>query len=255
MKLNSNDLSELAGCAIEAVKEAGKMIADYADQDELGVEKKSTGESLAAQIVTKVDRMSQDIILKHILPTCEKFDLGILAEESEDDLSRFKKDYFWSIDPMDGTLPFVESKPGYAVSVALVSKDEKAQIGVIYDPLENDLYHAINGQGAYLNQELWKLKFNDVSSFDFLDRGGAVMNAMWVLKENPAYFYKHPKPTDGGGCVWDYAASVCIYEELGAWVSDMHGNPLELNRKESLFMNHKGILFASHETIAKEILK
>ena len=53
----------------------------------------------------------------------ERYDLALLTEELEDDGSRHVKDYFWCIDPIDGTLPFTQKKPGYGVSIALVARD------------------------------------------------------------------------------------------------------------------------------------
>ncbi len=254
MKLSLDDLTALAKTAIDAAKQAGYLIADHAGRDDLVVEKKESGESLAAQVVTEVDRKSQAMILKAIEQACQTYDLGLLAEESEDDLSRFEKDYFWCIDPIDGTLPFIESRSGYAVSIALVSKEGVPCIGVVYDPLEKILYHAIKGVGAFRDEEPWNVRQTSSDSYETIDRGGAVMNACWVLENAPACFYKKPKPQDGGGCLWDYAATACLFESLGAWVSDMCGNPLELNRKESLYMNHKGVLFASNKAIAKELV-
>lgn len=252
MKLTEDQLIELSRVAIEAAREAGRMIADHAGQ-EIEYEKKESGASLASQVVTEVDRKSQAIVLKHLMPTCPQYDLGMLAEESEDDGSRFEKDYFWCVDPMDGTLPFIESRPGYAVSIGLVSRDGVPHIGVVYDPLEHTLYHAARGVGAFFNEEVWSLSSPPSESYDEIDRGGAVMNACWVLEHGAACFYKKPKKTNGGGCVWDYAATACLYETLGAWVSDIHGQPLDLNREEAPYMNHKGILFASNHAIAKEL--
>jgi fructose-1,6-bisphosphatase/inositol monophosphatase family enzyme len=253
MSLEINDLKELTNIAIKAAKEAGEMISNNAGKN-ISYEKKETGESLAAQVVTVVDKQSQEIILKHLNPTLEKYDLGLLAEESEDDLSRFKKDYFWSVDPMDGTLPFIESRPGYCVSIGLVSKEATPIIGVIYNPIENTLYHAIKGQGAFRNEHPWQIELSSNNKEELIDRGGAVMNACWILENTPSYYCSRPKPTNGGGCVWDYAASACLFAEVGAWVSDMHGQPLELNREESLFMSHKGVLYASNHTIAQKYI-
>lgn len=254
MTLSSDDLRALCATAIVAAKEAGNLIASYAGRDNLSVEKKTTGESLAAQVVTEVDRMSQDVILKHMMPTCAQYDLGLLAEESLDDGSRFRKNYFWCIDPMDGTLPFIESRPGYAVSIALVSQEGVPYIGVIYNPLENTLYHAVKGAGAFRHEQVWSWHVSPTEAYTHIDRGGAVMNTCWVLEEAPAFYHKKPKPTEGGGCLWDYAATACLFEELGAWVSDSFGHPLDLNRKDSVFMNHKGILYASSKSIAQNCL-
>jgi myo-inositol-1(or 4)-monophosphatase len=108
---------------------------------------KNGGASLAAQVVTEVDHLSQDIILKTLHPSCLIYDLALLSEESPDDNQRLQKDYFWCIDPLDGTLPFIESVPGYSVSIALVSREGQSMLGVVYDPVTQTLYHAIQGQG------------------------------------------------------------------------------------------------------------
>ena len=79
------------------------------------------------------------------------------------------------------------------------------------------------------------------------------MNACWVLEHAPACYFKFPKPQEGGGSFWDYAATACLFHELGAVATDMHGNPLDLNRRDSTFMNHRGILFATSEEIAEKI--
>jgi len=253
MNLSLENLRELCRVAIRAAQEAGKMISDCSATD-IVVEEKATGESRAAQVVTEVDRKSQAIILKALAQTCTEYDLGLLAEESDDDHSRFEKEYFWCIDPLDGTLPFIEDRPGYAVSIALVSRAGVPQIGVVYDPRENVMYHAIKGGGAFRDQKKWELNQNVTGDHHMIDRGGAVMNAIWVLEEAPAYYYKRPKPTDGGGCLWDYAATACIFTELGAWASDTSGQPLDLNQKDSLFMNRKGVILASHEPIARDCI-
>ena len=249
MKLDANGLQALCQVAIEAAKQAGGMIQKHAGFD-IVVKDKPSGSSRASQIVTEVDLMSQEIILKHIHPMREEYDLGLLIEESNDDLSRFEKDFFWCIDPLDGTLSFVEQQPGYSVSIALVSRAGSSCLGVVYDPLTQNLYYAIKGLGTFRNEKAWdwKPKFN--GSYETIDCGSAVMNACWVLENAPACFVKRPKIQEGGGCLWDYAATACLFEEAGAVVSDSHGNSLDLNSRDSVFMNQKGVLYASHQKIA-----
>ena len=252
MKLEKEKLIELSEVAIKAAKEGGAFIQSRTGE-EVHVERKETGASLASQVVTEVDHAVQEIVLKHVRPTCKPYDLGLLAEEEEDDGSRFEKDYFWCIDPMDGTLPFIENRPGYAISIGLVSNKGEPMMGVVLDPRENILYHAIKGVGAFRNEKPWELSL-EKREHEEIDRGGAVMNACWVLENGAACFYKKPKKESGGGCVWDYAATACLFEALGAWVSDFNGDPLELNRKEAPHMNHRGVLFATNETIAKQYI-
>lgn len=284
MQLNPTELGALAKVAMSAACEAGALIARYNGR-EVAVQTKAGGESLASQIVTEVDELSQSVILKHLRPTCEAYDLALLSEEQVDDGSRFAKDAFWCIDPLDGTLPFTESIPGYAVSIALVARDGTPLIGVVVDPVMGTTYQAIKGQGALRNGTDWQLQareaeaplryISDRSSAGHpqfeasMDRlralssdlglagvettltGGAVMNALWVLERAPACYFKFPKPQDGGGSVWDYAATACIYAELGAWCRALNGDSLDLNRSDSTFMNHQGVLFASEHALGR----
>ena len=79
------------------------------------------------------------------------------------------------------------------------------------------------------------------------------MNAMHALENRPGCHLKLPKPEAGGGSLWDYAATACIFEEAGAVVTDMFGNPLDLNREDSTFMNHRGVLYANDAGLATKI--
>lgn len=288
MHLSANDLNILGQCAIAAAYQAGHLIAKYS-QRTVAVNTKDGGTSLAAQVVTEVDHLSQDIILQTLRPVCERFDLALLSEESPDDRERLLKDNFWCIDPLDGTLPFIESVPGYSVSIALVSRSGMPLIGVVYDPVTQTLYKAIKGQGAWCNQQILKplsgptstelrLRFITDKSFAQdplypttlleLDRiandlgyagaeltlqGGAAMNACQVLTTNPACYFKFPKPQIGGGSIWDYAATACLFEEVDAPVSDIHGKPLLLNPDGSIFMNHCGVLYCNDQAIAERM--
>lgn len=285
MKLSQFDLTELCDQAIEAATQAGKLIASYANE-EIVVQKKEGGFSLASQVVTEVDEKSQDLILEILKPTLEEYDLGLLTEESDDDGSRFEKDYFWCVDPLDGTLPFTEKRPGYAVSIALVSKSGEPVIGVVYEPQTEMCCWAIKEGGVFKKEKIAP-EINDPSNFtvvcdgslehhpDFtktiesLERevkklgyqklniikgGGSVMNAMWVVQNQPACYFKFPKKEEGGGCLWDYAATTCIFNEMAMHVSDSKGNPLNLNSKTSTFFNETGVLYASEEKIVESIV-
>ncbi|VGO22293.1 3'(2'),5'-bisphosphate nucleotidase CysQ family protein [Pontiella sulfatireligans] len=273
MNLNFKHLNALAEIAIRAARKAGKHISETRP---INVQHKEGGDTLASQVVTEVDQQAQDIILETLEPTFAQFDLALLTEESADDESRLAKDYFWCIDPIDGTLPFIESVPGYAVSIALVSRSGMPQVGVVYDPVEHTLYHAITGQGAFRDSMPWNLPEagskvriitdRSVAAYPYCGKvatalnasvkgqGGAVMNAIWCLENPPACYFKFPKPEKGGGCFWDYAATVCIYNELGAIATDMSGKPMSLNLPESIYMNPFGILYATDSKLAQKII-
>ena len=84
---------------------------------------------------------------------------------------------------------------------------------------------------------------------------GAVKNACQVLDYHAACYVKLPKSEDGGGSIWDFAATVCIVSEAGGWASNIHGQALELNRQDSTFMNHQGVVYASNERIARYLIE
>jgi 3'-phosphoadenosine 5'-phosphosulfate (PAPS) 3'-phosphatase len=275
MTLCEADLQTLCDAAVEAAQIAGRYVSETRPQR---VEHKQDGESLAAQVVTEVDRHAQQLILERLAPTIAQYDLGLLTEESPDDGSRLLKDYFWCIDPVDGTLCFIEGQPGYAVSIALVSRAGEPTIGVVYDPVQHVVYRAARGGGASRNAEPWTVEqalmtrapiiFTDRSeakraSFQPVARalnatagghGGAVMNAIWCLEQPPACYFKFAKTQPGGGCFWDFAATACIYSEAGGWVSDALGEPLRFHRADTIHLNHCGVLYASHEAVARRVL-
>ena len=270
------DLLQLSNIAIRAALSAGNVIRRYMNDDIL-VEQKEGGTSYASQVVTAVDKACETAILSHLLPTCEAFDLALLSEETEDDGSRFVKDFFWCIDPMDGTLSFINKQPGFSVSIALIAKDGTPYIGVVFDPSTNTLYHAIKGNGAYKNNNPWELKHTNNHLSYVTDRklkdtqhaaqierllhehveqlnldgvkeisgAGSVLNGILVLENGPACMLKLPKKESGGGSIWDFAATACTYQELGLPATNFKGGRLDLNRKDGTFMNHQGVFYAN----------
>ncbi|WP_127716785.1 3'(2'),5'-bisphosphate nucleotidase CysQ [Halobacteriovorax sp. HLS] len=281
MYLESLKLRELCNIAKSAALEAGKIIASNHGQ-EVEVNNKEGGENIASCVVTEIDLRAQRAILNILTPTLKPFELGLLTEESVDDNSRFSHDYFWCIDPLDGTLCYSKGEDGYSVSIALISREGSPVIGVVYNPRSNTLYHAIKGEGAFKNdlplsvernsqtltllydqsylkhpdfnqqieslkKELQKLGLNELKIFHL---GGAVMNGISTIDLAPAIYFKFPKESLGGGSLWDFAASSIIQSEAGGFNSNYHKEALDLNRKDSTFMNHEGVIYCS----TKELL-
>ena len=268
------DIQHLTNIAIEAALSAGKIIQNYKD-DKVVVQNKEGGDSYASQVVTKVDRECEQVILSHLEPSCKTYDIALLSEETPDDKSRFEKEFFWCIDPMDGTLAFIKKKLGFSVSIALIAKDGTPIIGVVLDPSSNTLYHAIKGAGAFKNKQPWKVEnknnylsfFTDktltetlnfdtvvqqlnkykkslqLKEFKEISGAGAVLNAILVAENRPACFFKLPKKEKGGGSIWDYAATACIFKELNLKATNFSGQQLDLNRRENSFMNHEGVCY------------
>lgn len=278
MKLGIDEKNELCNIAKEAAIKAGTII-QKATKESFQVKTKVGGENIASQVVTEIDLEAQETILKVLKDSQEKYDIGLLAEESNDNGSRFEKDYFWCIDPLDGTLAFSRDEEGYSVSIALISKEGIPTIGVVYNPREDVLYSAIRGKGAFRNKDSFKVKNNndfltllydqsflkiknyeeEIENLEVLAKelglkgvknhhlGGAVMNGICTIELSPAVYYKHPKKALGGGSIWDFAASSVIQSEAGGLNSNFYGKPLDLNRADSTFMNHEGVFYRSHD--------
>jgi len=94
----------------------------------------------------------------------------------------------------------------------------------------------------------------DLTGVQVIERGGATMNACWVVEHQPACYFKFPKPQDGGGSLWDFAATACLFHELGAIACDFYGQPLDLNRADSTFMNHRAVIFTADLSLVKQII-
>ncbi|WP_281221702.1 3'(2'),5'-bisphosphate nucleotidase CysQ family protein [Photobacterium sanguinicancri] len=306
MQLNSTDLEQLLQLATKAALTAGEYIVQF-DRKQLDVDSKCAGSSLSAQVVTQVDIDSQALILSVLAPSIKYYNLGVLSEENADeaqasDHERLTSEYFWCIDPLDGTLPFIENMPGYAVSIALVSKSGKPSIGVVFNPSTGDLYQAINdtsnsqvikngqpwllqpydtflereGKAPAISSDVFTLfidrsfsqdprynplleavaeplKLMGIRSLEVINTSGAVMNAIGVLENAPAAYIKLPKPQKGGGSLWDFSATAAIFEALiqsgsPVVVSNIHSAPLDLNRKDSNYMNHEGVFYSAYLT-------
>ncbi len=266
----------LADIATKAALKAGEVIQKF-DRTTLKVQQKEGGNTLASQVVTALDLECEKVIRTYLEPTCKALQLGILSEETEDNQSRFTNDYFWCVDPLDGTLAFINNHPGFSVSIASVSKDGTPYIGVVYDPSTHNLYTAIKGKGAFKNGQPWvvkpqnnfltyvtdktlsdtpnhnaiekilatKVKSLGMSSIKEISGGGAVLNAILVAENSPAVLLKLPKKEKGGGSLWDFAATVCIFNELGLQARAYNGTALHLNPKTTTFLNTQGVYLSS----------
>ena len=263
------DQEILLNLAKSAARQAGAYIlSEFQKHHEIMV--KDAEMSQASQVVSEVDIRAQEIIFKAL--ELENYpEIGILSEELEFDNSRFEKPYFWCIDPMDGTLPFLEGKPGFSVAIALLSKEGVPQLSVVYDPLNNNLYHAIKGEGAFINDQPFKIPeaknqfslycdrsllntkaFEDIKAeitkktgfpIDVIAEAGAVINAISVLGNPPAAYIKPTKEQKGGGGLWDFAATVLFFRELNLNPTNYNKEPLDLNPKESVYFNQQGIRY------------
>ena len=137
-----HDLAEVLRGAATAALEGGDIIREmYENPHEVRLKG-------AIDLVTEADVASE----KAILTILEQRFPGsaVLAEESKPDYSEIPVGAVWIVDPLDGTTNFAHGFPYFAVSIAY-SIDGISQVGVIYCPIQNELFCAWKGGGAWLN--------------------------------------------------------------------------------------------------------
>lgn len=127
--------------AIQAVREAGNII-----MARFPGEKRISYKEGRSNIVTDVDILAEEKITA--LLQREYPDFGIMTEESADIAGA--SSYTWIIDPIDGTRNYAYGIPHFCVALAL-ARDEELILGIVYDPVREELFRAEKGQGAFLN--------------------------------------------------------------------------------------------------------
>ncbi|MFB0975782.1 MAG: inositol monophosphatase family protein, partial [Tolumonas sp.] len=136
-------MQPMLNIAVRAARSAGQVIVkNFADPSKVETMQKAMND-----FVTNVDREAENVIIQTIKKSYP--DHSIVAEESG--LTSGKDaDYQWIIDPLDGTTYFVTGIPHFAVSIALRIKG-RTEVGVVYDPIRDELFTASRGAGAQLN--------------------------------------------------------------------------------------------------------
>ena len=134
------ELSDYLDRAVEAARSAGALQRErlWCDHDI-----RFKGET---DLVTEVDRACEELIVGMVCETWPDHDF--LAEENiyRPAGSRFR----WIIDPLDGTTNYAHGFPWFCVSIAL-EIDGEVKVGVVYQPVLDELFTAVAGKGAFLN--------------------------------------------------------------------------------------------------------
>jgi myo-inositol-1(or 4)-monophosphatase len=228
-------MSEIISLAAESAKEAGDFLLD-------NFGKISKIESKGDRnLATNLDKEAEKIIVDKIK---SKFpEHGILAEEGGG--ARLDRDYIWIIDPLDGTHNFIRGIDIFGVSIGVVYKG-RFIAGVIYMPVEKELYVGEKGSGAYKNNKKISVSrtknlkecfisfdssirycpkimlktlgdlVKEVFSVRMLGSSARILSYVAEGKLDFAVeFYDRP---------WDFAGSVSIIEEAGGKLTDLKGN-------------------------------
>jgi myo-inositol-1(or 4)-monophosphatase len=126
----------------EAVRAGGQVLQQWVGR--FAVQKKGP-----ADLVTQADFASQEVVRKIVLGAFPTHSL--LGEESKPgDATAARAEYRWIVEPLDGTTNYVHGLPHYCVSLAL-ERNGELLVGAVYDPILDECFTAIAGQGAWLN--------------------------------------------------------------------------------------------------------
>lgn len=145
----SENLNTFLAAAQAAARSAGRVLVEM-------LETAAVREKSPKDLVTDADVAAQKIIYAILM---EQFPTHrFLGEESDAgydkiDLDQIGADeWCWVVDPIDGTANYVHRLPNFAVSIGLVRGGE-SQVGVVYDPMADEMFSAVRGGGAWLNDK------------------------------------------------------------------------------------------------------
>ena len=128
---------------IKACEKASKvLIRDFGEIENLQVSKKGPRD-----FVTNSDKKVEQILIKEL----SKKKFSVISEEIGT-INNSDKDNIWIIDPIDGTTNFLHGVPHFAISIALMSKNEIIS-GLVFDPIKNEMFYAEKNNGAFFNNK------------------------------------------------------------------------------------------------------
>jgi len=251
--------------AVEIAREAGKVLREELERPPAIAYK---GEF---DLVTQADRRSESVIVSGL----QKYfpEHAVAAEEGtgKETASEFR----WHVDPLDGTTNFAHGYPCFCVSMALARKNELL-LGVIFNPVYDELFTATRGEGAFLNGKRIRCSKINALKNSLLCTG--FPNHDRQVHPNIHYYWdftlrSHGVRRDGSAALdlasvasgrfdsfwefglkaWDTAAGVIMVEESGGKITDLKGQPYRLGGSSILASN--GLIHDEMVSVAAEVAK
>jgi myo-inositol-1(or 4)-monophosphatase len=256
----------LLNFAIQTARDAGRILVE------------KLGRALVSHkgeidLVTEADLAAEKLIIERIKTHYPPH--AVLAEESgasELLAGSEQSEWKWIIDPLDGTTNYAHGYPCFCVSIAAECKG-RIELGVVYDPLRDEMFAAERGQGATLNSRRIR-----VSTVAELNRAMLCTGFPYDVRTRPEFarhftsFMMHAQGVrrDGSAALdlayvavgrfdgfwedglhpWDVAAGVLLIEEAGGRVTDFNGGPLDIYTPKVLASN--GIIHRALEGVLQD---
>ena len=243
--------------ALKAIKEAGEIIRKgYL----LGA---SSSYKEDGTIVTNVDKEVDTLLMVRLASAFPNY--GFLTEESKDDLLRLDKEYIWIIDPIDGTVEFVNHNYEFVTNIALC-KDHQIVLSLINEPISDTLYYAIKGEGSFIlkDNKVERIRVSDRTTnliclsspyhmskeeeeyinkykdnFKEVKLAGAAYKACLIASGNADVSYRFGANTKE----WDTAAPDLLVREAGGVFLDKNKKPITYNKID--VVNHDGFIMVN----------
>jgi len=208
---------------IKAAEKASKsIIRDFGEIEKLQVSKKGPND-----FVTKTDKYVEKILIEELSKTKKNY--SFLTEETGV-IKNKDKENTWIIDPIDGTTNFLHGIPHFAISIALMSREELL-IGLIFDPIKDEMFFAEKDKGAFLNNQ--RLRVSNKNSLDqclfssnnegvkfsnlnMRCSGSASLDLAYVASGRLDGYFQNKIN------IWDVAAGTLMINEAGGIVNDIH---------------------------------
>ncbi|MBW2280558.1 MAG: inositol monophosphatase [Deltaproteobacteria bacterium] len=236
-----SETEDVAALALDIARAAGGL-----QRERFGDERVIETKSSAIDLVTDVDRASEDLIVGRIGDARPRD--GILSEESGN-VREAESGWRWVIDPLDGTTNYAHGVPHFAVSIG-VEHGGRREVGVIYDPMRDECFTARRGDGARLNGSPTRVSDEQRLDRALLATGFAYDVHEREMIENLEFFSRFIRRARGirraGSAAldlayvacgrfdgfwemhlsaWDVAAGMLIVTEAGGALSGFGGEP------------------------------
>ncbi|MFZ5863642.1 MAG: inositol monophosphatase family protein [Nitrospirota bacterium] len=252
MPRTETDYAAWLRLAVDAARAAGDIIR-RGMSDALDIRYKG-----AINLVTQIDVAAERAVVERLRAHTPDHD--ILAEEGSNRATGAQ--YRWLIDPLDGTTNYAHRFPFFCVSIGL-RQDDHAILGVVFDPVRDELFTAVRGHGASLNGTALSVSATkklghslvvtgfaydpkhdtnaNFTHFEAVSRvvrgvrrtGSAALDLCYVAAGRSDGFWELSLSP------WDTAAGQIIVEEAGGRVTDFSGRPFSPDIPEVLATNGK----------------
>ena len=257
MRLNSPQINLIIKACMKASR---SLIRDFGEIENLQVSTKGPGD-----FVTSADKRTEKILIDELQKAHPEY--GIIAEETGI-INKSNTEKRWIIDPIDGTMNFLNGIPQFAISIGYEEKSE-ITCGVIFNPIINEMFIAEKGNGAYLNNSRIRVSNKKKIKNALLVTGGPKGNSKIKNKIFSEYINVSNNVSNvrkfGSAALdmayvacgrfdgywqrelnyWDIAAGIIILKEAGGFI-----NFFEEDKNNALKKN----IIASNSNIHNELL-